>query len=289
MLKLNLKEDYIYESMTEIFSKNDINFNQKEKKEEDKNISNPPILINNYFNSIYEYEKTRQKSLDWDEPQSITPLSFVIREFLKNLCENDSNKDDIFKTFESFLQQRRKWVNFSTKDITELFLGFDETYNEEEKENKIEYNNKKSIVLFQWLNIITKKNNNKPDLIDSDDDEDKDEIKIPGLFQQIGDFHKNVFSSIGSLNFLEKLLNDEYNPDYDKYLNIFQNLKIYQYNYMKLNDIIKYNIGGNKTSLKALKILTLIFSDKKWEKYQKEIITDENVYNEYINYLNNFS
>ena len=48
---------------------------------------------------------------------------------------------------------------------------------------------------------------NKPDLIDSDDDEDKDEIKIPGLFQQIGDFHKNVFSSIGSLNFLEKLLN----------------------------------------------------------------------------------
>ncbi len=58
---------------------------------------------------------------------------------------------------------------------------------------------------------------------------------------------------------------------------------------MKLNDIIKYNIGGNKTSLKALKILTLIFSDKKWEKYQKEIITDENVYNEYINYLNNFS
>ena len=289
MLKLNLKEDYIYESMTEIFSKNDINFNQKEKKEEDKNISNPPILINNYFNSIYEYEKTRQKSLDWDEPQSITPLSFIIREFLKNLCENDSNKDDIFKTFESFLQQRRKWVNFSTKDITELFLGFDETYNEEEKENKIEYNNKKSIVLFQWLNIITKKNNNKPDLIDSDDDEDKDEIKIPGLFQQIGDFHKNVFSSIGSLNFLEKLLNDEYNPDYDKYLNIFQNLKIYQYNYMKLNDIIKYNIGGNKTSLKALKILTLIFSDKKWEKYQKEIITDENVYNEYINYLNNFS
>ena len=290
MLKLNLKEDYIYESLTEIFSKINLNLSQEEEKDEDRNLTNPSVLNNNYFNSIYEYEKTRQKSFDWNEPQSVTPSSFVIREFLKNLCENDSNKDDIFKTFEAFLQQRRKWVNFSTKDITELFLGFDETNNEEEKENIVEYNNNKSIALFQWLNIMAKKNNKKEDLIDSDgDDEDKDEIKIPGLFQQIGDFHKNVFSSIGALNFLEKLLNDEYNPDYEKYLNIFQNLKIYQYNYMQLNDIIKYNVGGNKTSLKALKILALIFNDKKWEKYQKEIITDKKVYNDYINYLNNFS
>ena len=285
MLKLNLKEDYIYESLTEILAKN--NLNQKENKDEDNN--NSSCLNNNYFNSIYEYEKNRQKSFNWDEPQSITPLSFVIREFLKNLCENDSNKDDIFKTFESFLQERRKWVNFSSKDITELFLGFDEITNEEEKENKVEKENKKSIALFQWLNTSTKKNI-KEDFNESDnDDKGKDEIKIPGIFQQIGDFHKNVFSAIGALNFLEKLLNDEYNPDYEKYLNIFQNLKLYQYNYMKLNDIIKYNIGGNKTSLKALKILSIIFSDKKWEKYQKEIITDKNVYYEYINYLNNYS
>jgi hypothetical protein len=57
---------------------------------------------------------------------------------------------------------------------------------------------------------------------------------------------------------------------------------------MKLNDIIKNNIGGNKTNEKAMKILTIIFSDKKWEKYKKEIITDEVVYNEYINFVNNF-
>ena len=289
MLKLNLKEDYIYESLIDIFSKNNLNLNQKEKNNEDKNMSNPSSLNNNYYNSVYEYEKTRQKSSNLDEPQTITPLSFVIHEFLKNLCETDSNKDDIFKTFEDFLQQRRKWINFSTKDITELFLGFDEINNEEEKENRVEYNNRKTIPLFQWLNIIAKKNSKKEDLIDSDDDEENDEIKIPGLFQQIGDFQKNVFSSIEALNFLEKLLNDDYNPDYDKYLNIFQNLQIYQYNYMKLNDIIKYSVGGNKTSMKAMKILALIFSDKKWEKYQKEIITDQNVYNEYINYLNNFS
>ena len=58
---------------------------------------------------------------------------------------------------------------------------------------------------------------------------------------------------------------------------------------MKLNDIIKYNIGGNKTNLKAIKILTIIFSDKKISKYQNEIIKYKSVYNEYINFLNNYS
>ena len=83
-------------------------------------------------------------------------------------------------------------------------------------------------------------------------------IKIPGLFQQIGDYQNNILSSIGSLNLLEKLLNDQYNPDYEKFINIFKNLKLYQFNYMKLNDIIKNNIGGNKTNEKAMKILNLL-------------------------------
>ena len=59
--------------------------------------------------------------------------------------------------------------------------------------------------------------------------------------------------------------------------------------YMKLNDIIKDNIGGNKTNVKAMKLLHLIFKDKKWEKYKNEIITDENVFKQYTNYSHNFS
>ena len=285
MLKLNIEGDYIYENLTEIFTK--YKLEKEDKKEENDNFS---YLNNeNYFNTIYEYEKNRQKSFDWDEPESISPSSFVIREFLKNLCDENANKDNIIKTFESFLQQRKKWVNFSTKDITELYLGFDELIIENDEDNKEEKENKKSIALFQWIDENSKIKENIDNISDENDNEEieDDEIKIPGLFQQIGDYQKNVFSAIGSLNLLEKLLNDEYNPDYEKYISIFKNLKLYQYNYMKLNDIIKNNIGGNKTNLKALKILTIIFSDKKWEKYLKEIITDENVYNEYINFLNN--
>lgn len=283
MLKINLEEDYIYESLTEIFEKYKLERNGK-KDDDDFSYLNS----DNYYESIFGYEKDRQNSFDWDEIQSISPSSFVIREFLYNLCEENANKDDIIQTFESFLQKRRKWVNFSTKDITELFLGFDEPLEENAKENnKSVVQEKKSISLFQWFNESPKEKDNINDDLSESDSDDKDEIKIPGLLQQIGDYKNNIFSAMGSLNLLEKLLNDQYNPDYDKYLNIFKNLKIYEFNYMKLNDIIKNNVGGNKTNIKAIKILSIIFSDKKFEKYQKEIIKDESVYNEYINFLNN--
>lgn len=295
MLKINLEEDYIMESLSEIFSKNKLEINNKEEKDKNNDDNFSYLKNDNYYESIYLYEKNRQNSFDWNESQYMYPSSFVIREFLRNLCEENAKKDDIIQTFESFLQQRRKWVNFSTNDINELYLGFDEIIKEDDDDieidgNKIEPENKKSVALFQWVNENQKPNeNNDENKIEFDsDDNEKEEIKIPGLFQQIGDYQNNILSSIGSLNLLEKLLNDQYNPDYEKFINIFKNLKLYQFNYMKLNDIIKNNIGGNKTNEKAMKILTIIFSDKKWEKYKKEIITDEVVYNEYINFVNNF-
>jgi hypothetical protein len=295
MLKINLEEDYIMESLSEIFSKNKLEINNKEEKDKNNDDNFSYLNNDNYYESIYLYEKNRQNSFDWNESQYMYPSSFVIREFLRNLCEENAKKDDIIQTFESFLQQRRKWVNFSTNDINELYLGFDEIIKEDDDDieidgNKIEPENKKSVALFQWVNENQKTNeNNDENKIEFDsDDNEKEEIKIPGLFQQIGDYQNNILSSICSLNLLEKLLNDQYNPDYEKFINIFKNLKLYQFNYMKLNDIIKNNIGGNKTNEKAMKILTIIFSDKKWEKYKKEIITDEVVYNEYINFVNNF-
>ena len=295
MLKINLEEDYIMESLSEIFSKNKLEINNKEEKDKNNDDNFSYLKNDNYYESIYLYEKNRQNSFDWNESQYMYPSSFVIREFLRNLCEENAKKDDIIQTFESFLQQRRKWVNFSTNDINELYLGFDEIIKEDDDDieidgNKIEPENKKSVALFQWVNENQKTNeNNDENKIEFDsDDNEKEEIKIPGLFQQIGDYQNNILSSIGSLNLLEKLLNDQYNPYYEKYMNIFINMKLYEYDYMKLNDIIKNNIGGNKTNEKAMKILTIIFSDKKWEKYKKEIITDEVVYNEYINFVNNF-
>ena len=291
MLKIS-EENYIYSSLKEAF-------NKKNKQPNYQNISDEEIISylnsDNYYNSILEYEKKRQISFDWDEPASVTPNTFVVREFLHNLTEKIENKIDIIQNFENFMKKDNKWIKLNKNEILELFIGYDEdsepnvgqselsrrrTY-EKQAHEEIKYN------LFNWFDNAKK---SKSKILDIDEeDEENEQIKIQGLFQQIGDYGKNVFCSVGSLDLLEKLLNTEYNPDYEIYISIFKNMKIYEFNYMKLNNIIKNNIGGNKTTVKAMKLLSLIFSDKRLEKYKNEIITDDNVYKQYSNYINNFS
>ena len=209
----------------------------------------------------------------------MTPYLFVIREFLHNLSEKIENKADIIQVFENFLKSQEKWIKFSKKEITELFIGFDED-NEENEEvfnRTITFGNnvnKNKEPLFKWLD---KK-------FDGDDDEDMEQSKTPGLFQQIGDFGNNVISAVGSLDLLDKLLDPEYNPDYEMYISIYKNMKIFEYKFMKLNDFIKKNIGGNKANVKALKLIHLIFNDKRLKKYEEEILPDEYVYKQYKNY-----
>lgn len=291
---LNINEDnYIVCSLKEAFNKinNQTNnqINQIITKEETLSCLNN----DNYYDAILEYEKKRQISIEWNEPSSVTPNTFVVREFLHNLSETIENKNDIILNFEKFLQKSYKWIKLSKNEILELFIGYDE-YLEDEKENEVHFNRKRTFQnkdnktiksnLFNWIN---KKNSQNENDEEEDEEEENEESQIPGLFQQIGNYEKNVICAVGSLDLLEKLLNTEYNPDYEIYMNIFKSMKIFQFKYMKLNNIIKKNIGGNKTNIKAMKILNLIFSDKKFEEYIKEIITDENVFKQYKNYVNN--
>ena len=282
MLKID-EENYIYSALKEAFNKK--NIEEEDEKEEKLSYQIIPdedifhILNNdNYYSALLEYEKKRQISFDWEEPSTVTPNTFVIREFLYNLSEKIENKVDIIQTFETFLQKQEKWIKFSKNDITELFIGFEEEETEETKANE---NDQVKFSMFQWFD--KKKNKNE------DDKESEKSNKIPGLFQQIGDYNNNVFAAMGCLDLLEKLLNTEYNPDYEIYISMFKNMEINQYNYMKLNNIIKNNIGGNKANIKAMKLLYLIFNDKKLDKYEKEIITDDSVYKLYINFVKNFS
>ena len=290
MLKIN-EENYIYLSLAE-------EFNRKKKNNMNQNISEEDILAclnnKNYYTAILEFEKKRQISFDWDEAPSVTPNTFVIREFLHNLSENIENKADIIYYFENFLQESNKWIKLTKDEITELFIGFDDdseeiqnendfyrtrTYETEQPHEKIKHS------LFNWLDKDDKKSKSKKIDSDDEDDEETEQVKIPGLFQQIGDYNKNVFCAVGCLDLLEKLLNTEYNPEYDTYISIYKNMKIYEFNYMKLNNIIKKNVGGNKTTIKAMKLLSLIFTDKNLEKYKDEIITDKFVEKQYKNYI----
>ena len=282
MLKIN-EENYIYSALKEAFNNKNIeDEDEKEKKISYEAIPNEDIIQilnnDNYYTALLEYEKKRQVSFEWDEPPAVTPSTFVIREFLYNLSEKIENKVDIIQTFEAFLQKQEKWIKFSKNDITELFIGYKEEENEEIKPAE---NDPAKFSVFKLFDKKKNKNEN-------DEERERNNI-IPGLFQQIGDYNKNVFAAMGCLDLLEKLLNAEYNPDYEIYISIFKNFQINQYSCMKLNNIIKHNIGGNKANLKAMRLLYLIFSEKKLDKYKKEIIIDDSVYKLYINFVKNFS
>ena len=255
--------------------------------------------INNYYESILQYETQRQSSFDWDESPHITPKFFVIKEFLINLSENLENNTNALHMFEKFLNKDNKWIHFSKNEIRILFIG-EEATNKVNKEIKdflsnldINKRNKKIGADFKFHSFVEFLE--KKEDIDSmfSDVEEYYKLnydnKINGLFYVIGNYKNNTILSVGAINLLDKLMDTEYNPDAEIYINEFRSLDIQKYNLLNLNNIIKNNIGGNMNNMKAMKLLKLIFFENNNEKYERTIMKDDFVYKQYLNYLNKFN
>ena len=255
--------------------------------------------INNYYESILQYETQRQSGFDWDEPIYITPKLFVIKEFLTNLNENFENNMDILITFEKFLIKDNKWINFSQNEIRVLFIG-EEGTNKVNKEIKDFFNNldvnkrSKKIAgdfkFHSFFEFIEKQEDFETMFSDVEGFYKLNyDNKINGLFSIIGNYKNNTILSVGAMNLLDKLIDTEYNPDAEFYINEFRSYDIQQYSMLNLNNIIKNNIGGNINNMKALKLLKLIFFENNNDKYERTIMKDDIVYKQYLNYLDKFS
>ena len=254
--------------------------------------------ITNYYESILLYETQRQSSFDWDEHNYITPKLFVIKEFLINLSEQFDNNGNILLTFEKFLNKGNKWVHLSKNEIKMLFIG-EEGTNKVNKEIKdflsnLEGNRNKKIAgdfkYHSFIEFIEKQEDF--DTMFSDVDEYYKlnyDNKIIGLFEIIGNYKNNIILSVGAMNLLDKLIDTEYNPDGELYINEFKSCDIQHYSLLNLNNIIKNNFGGNKISMKALKLLKLIFFENDREKSERVLMKDDIVYKQYLNYLNKFT
>ena len=254
--------------------------------------------INNYYESILQYETQRQSGFDWDEPIYITPKLFVVKEFLTNLNENFENNMDILITFEKFLNRDNKWINFSQNEIRVLFTG-EEATNKVNKEIKDFFNNidvnkrtKKIAGDFKFhsfFEFIEKQEDFETMFSDVEGFYKLNyDNKVNGLFSIIGNYQNNTILSVGVMNLLDKLIDPEYNPDAELYINEFRSYDIQQYSLLNLNNIIKNNIGGNINNMKALKLLKLIFYENNKDKYERIIMKDDIVYKQYLNYLEKF-
>ena len=265
------------------------------------NIKNEKDLneITNYYESVFLYETQRQSSFDWDEPNYITPKLFVIKEFLINLSEKFENNGNILLTFEKFLNKGNKWIHLTKSEIKMLFIG-EEGTNKVNKEIKdflsnLEGNkkNKKIAGDFKYHSFIEFIEKQEDfDMMFSDVDEYYKlnyDNKIIGLFEIIGNYNCNIILSVGAMNLLDKLMDIEYNPDGELYINEFKSCDIQHYSLLNLNNIIKNNVGGNKNTMKALKLLKLIFFENDREKSERVLMKDDIVYKQYLNYLNKFN
>ena len=100
-----------------------------------------------------------------------------------------------------------------------------------------------------------------------------------GLFHYIGEFDISLLLSISCLNFLVKLLDNEFNPEVELYLKLFKTRKITDYQLIRLEDIIKYNKGGIQSTNNAIKLLSILTEDKTKDYIKKYFIISSNLIN----------
>ena len=182
------------------------------KSNEDKKFLNL-FNENNYFISFEEF-----KLNNINENEKININFFIINEFLRNLDEQREHIINIVKTFLEFLKYKNKWKKFNKDEIDRLFLGG-------------------NINDFQKSAIIKEDNNST----------DKKNIKrclkknLNGLFFHIGKFNSNYYGSKSCLILLNKLINPEFNPEFELYINVLKQRKIDEIKIMNLIEFSKIN------------------------------------------------
>ena len=265
----------------------------------------------NYYSTLLEYGKSQNIKEPEPEEKSNDEINIykkeggaiVIDEFLQNLSQNIDNKTDVLSTFEDFLKQGQKWPKFSESDIIKLYVGNNvHNYNYNSRKNDEKFNS--FFKNFSVNNIIKKESedhllrrrkissnyeqNQKQKLIEVINDSDENISILRGLFYYIGDFDNNILLSLSCLNLLVKLLDIEFNPEYDIYLRLFKNRRISDYQTMKLEEIIKNNKGGVKARTNSFKLLSILMGGGTNKKIiEKNIIKDETIIDQ-LDLYNNY-
>ena len=237
-------------------------------------------LNTNYYSTLLDFEQSNLQNLYNKETGTL-----VIQEFLKNLSQDIENKTDIVKFFEEFLKDRQEWPKFSNSDIIKLFVGNNNDINiirGKKRSFNAEYF-PNFLEKIKSQNLEKRKSSKFNDYLgqlnegDYDDNNQFDNCIYKGLFHYIGEFDKNLMLSISCLNFLVRLLDNEFNPEVEIYLKLFKSRKVTDYLLMRLEEIIKYNKGGVQSANNALKILSILTEDKSKEYITKYFIKDENI------------
>ena len=203
----------------------------------------------NYKNNFYcslarmnlsnDNDKKNVRTSEYNEEKEITHGGIVIQEFLRNLIDTPYNKTELLYQFEYFLLNRDNEESKSNSSFKWYFLS----------ENEI-----KTFLNGFYSNIS--------------------HTKINGFLYHCGNIINNKIASEQCLEFLKKLLNEDYNPQADLFLRVFKKCDINDIIQMELDKHIINNT--NSVRIDAFMILyKYIENDKNYEDETKQILRNE--------------
>ena len=172
------------------------------------------INNNNFYSSIAQFQSKNNLNINFDDDDSfeeeISPGTLVIQEFLRNLMDISSNKTELLFQFEFFLKNKKNECN---KTINNNWFYLD---------------NKEIKIFFEgfYSNIS--------------------HSKINGFLHHCGNIQNNKIGAQKCLEFLNKILSEEFNPQAEKFIKIFKEIHLDNIIQMELENHIIDNSNSNR-------------------------------------------
>jgi hypothetical protein len=214
-------------------------------------------LNENYYCSFLDYRsKIQEKSSPPTHEKSANML--VVEEFLRNLEFKCENKIDVVKTFEQFLKNKKQFPSFKRDELMKLFYGECLLTSSSISGGISSIGSETSVCSIH-----------KP---------------LKGLMFHIGNIDQNLLGSEACLEFLCKLIDPQFNPEYDGCVYVLKTSKMEHIHYMRLSEHIKskknYFVHYCFRILKAI-----VYEDKSIMQRLKKIITDPEIIEKFLDWL----
>lgn len=174
------------------------------------------INNNNFYSSIAEFQSNNNSNSVYIENNNnsfedeISPGTLVIQEFLRNLMDISSNKTELLFQFEFFLKNKNK------------------DFNKKANSNWYYLDNNEIEILFNgfYSNIS--------------------HSRVNGFLYHCGNIQNNKIGAQKCLEFLNKILSEDFNPQADMFLKIFRNVQLENVIQMELENHIIDNSNANR-------------------------------------------
>jgi hypothetical protein len=243
------------------------------------NMNNPNQNLNNYYNgristnkkSVYNYDNINNNNIynsmikiksknnikevlendDESSEDEITPGTLVIQEFLRNLMDIKYNKTDLLFQFEFFLKNKKNDKIKNSSNTNWFYLDT----------NEIE-------IFFDgfYSNIS--------------------HSKVNGYLYHCGNIQNNKIGTQKCLEFLNKILSEDFNPQADLFIKIFRKIQLENIIQMELENHIIDNFNSNR--INAFMILyKYVGSGKYMNKKINRILMCPKAETLYMNWFNN--